>query len=188
MFVRRGRFARHQDIKALRGRVRGLGVLLVCVAGLGVGNLWLQHRLVTQRYTHLRADIARVLQELAPGTPLGQPTVHMRAKVRELDDRLRALEGVTGGPGSGLQLLRELSTRVPVSLPVQVDHLTITPETIELSGTTASYHDVAQLKEALETSPLFPTVKIVHPKAGPDTTTIVFTLTIMTAHTREAAS
>jgi Tfp pilus assembly protein PilN len=162
--------------------------MLVCVIGLGVGNLLLQHRIVTQRYAHMRADIARVLTELAPGTPLGQSTVHVRAKVRELDDRLRALGGVTGGQRSGLQLLRELSTRVPASLPVQVDHLTITPETIELSGTTASYHDVAQLKEALETSPLFPTVKIVHPKTGPDNKTIVFTLTITTAHTREAAS
>ena len=79
----------------------------------------------------------------------------MRAKVRELDDRLRALGGVTEGQRSGLQLLRELNTRVPASLPVQVDHLTITPETIELSGTTASYHDVAQLKEGTRSfSPL----------------------------------
>ena len=62
------------------------------------------------------------------------------------------------------------------------------PQAIELSGTTASYHDVAQLKEALEASPLFPTVKIVHPKTGPDNNTIVFTLTITTAHTREATS
>jgi len=186
--LRREQFARQQDIKSLRGRVLGLGVLLVCVAGLGVGNLLLQHRLVTQRYAHIRTDIARVLTDLAPGAPLGQSTVRVRAKVRELDDRLRALGGVTGGQRSGLQLLRELSTRVPASLPVQVDHLTITPETIELSGTTSSYHDVAQLKEALEASPHFPTVKIGHPKTGPDNKTIVFTLTITMAHTREAAS
>jgi type II secretion system protein L len=186
--LRRERFARHHDIKALRGRVLGLGALLVCVIGLGVGNLLLQHRIVTQRYAHMRTDIARVLTELIPGTPLGQSTVQVRAKVRELDDRLRALGGVTGGQRSGLQLLRELSTRVPASLPVQVDHLTITPETIELSGTTSSYHDVAQLKEALEASPHFPTVKIGHPKTGPDNKTIVFTLTITMAHTREAAS
>src|SRR5262249_20928766 len=137
---------------------------------------------------HIRADIARVSTELSPGAPQAHPLVHMRAKVRELDDRLRALGGVTGEQRSGLQLLRELSTRVPASLPVQVDHLTITPETIELSGTTTSYHDVAQLKEALEASPRFPTVKIGHPKTGPDNNTIVFSLTITMAHTREAAS
>ena len=61
MNLRRERFARHHDSKALRGRLLGLGVLLVCVAGLGVGNLSLHRRLVTQRYTHIRADIARVL-------------------------------------------------------------------------------------------------------------------------------
>jgi Tfp pilus assembly protein PilN len=186
--LRREQFARQHDSKALRRRVRGLGVLLVCVAGLGVGNLWLQHQIVTQRYTHMRADIARVVTELAPDKPLGQATVHVRAKVRELEDRLRALGGVTGEQRSGLQLLRELSTRVPASLPLQVDNLMIKPETIELSGTTASYHDVAQLKAALEASPLFPTVKIVHPKTGPDNTTIVFTLTVTMAHAREAAS
>jgi Tfp pilus assembly protein PilN len=186
--LRQEQFVRHHDSKSLRGRVLGLGVLLVCVAGLGMGNVLLQHQIVTQRYAHIRADIARVVTEVAPDKPLGQSAVHVRAKVRELDDRLRALGGVTGEQRSGLQLLRELSTRVPASLPVQVDHLAISPETIELSGTTASYHDVAQLKEALEASPLFPTVKIGHPKAGPDNTTIVFTLTITMARTREGAS
>jgi hypothetical protein len=114
--------------------------------------------------------------------------VHVRSKVRELDDRLRALGSITEVQRSGLWLLREISSRVPASLPVQADHLTITPETIELSGTTTSYDHVAKLKEAFEASPLFLTVKIVHPKTGSDNTTIVFTLTITTAHTREVAS
>jgi hypothetical protein len=38
MNLRRERFAPHQEITALRGRLLGLGVLLVCVAGLGMGN------------------------------------------------------------------------------------------------------------------------------------------------------
>jgi hypothetical protein len=56
------------------------------------------------------------------------------------------LGSITEVQHSGLWLLRELGSRVPASLPVQVDHLTITPETSELSGTTTFYHRVATLK------------------------------------------
>jgi Tfp pilus assembly protein PilN len=78
-----------------------------------------------------------------------------------------------------VQILREISARVPASITVNVDNLTITMDTTDLSGTTTSYDDVVKLKDALEASPYFTTVKINNTKADVDNK-IAFKLTITT--------
>jgi Tfp pilus assembly protein PilN len=185
--LRREHFELHRDIEELRGRLIGLGVMLICVAGLGICSLYLHNRLKTQRHEQLRTEIAKVFQETLPGTRPVQPPLQMRDKVRELDDRLRAFGGVTGAQLSGLRILREISARVPASVIVNVDNLTITTDTIDLSGTTTSYDDVVKLKEALEASGVFPSVKINNTRAGTDNK-IDFKLTITTAKTRDTTS
>jgi Tfp pilus assembly PilM family ATPase/Tfp pilus assembly protein PilN len=185
--LRRERFELHRDIQELRGRLIALGIMLVCVAGLGIGSLYLNNRFKVQRYEQLRAEIARVFAETFPGTRMSQPISQMRDKVKELDERLKAFGGVTGAQLSGLRIFREISARVPVTITVNVDNLTITIDSIELSGTTSSYDDVVKLKEALEASPMFPSVKINTTKSGTDNK-IDFKLTLTTAKTREATS
>jgi Tfp pilus assembly PilM family ATPase/Tfp pilus assembly protein PilN len=185
--LRRERFELHRDIQELRGRLIGLGIMLVCVAGLGLCSLYLNNRFKMQRHAQLRAEIARVFAETFPGTRIVQPTMQLRDKVKELEERLKAFGGVTGAQLSGLRILREVSARVPPSITVNVDNLTITIDTIDLSGTTTSYDDVVKLKESLEASPVFPSVKINNTKAGTDNK-IDFKLTITTAKTRDTAS
>jgi Tfp pilus assembly PilM family ATPase/Tfp pilus assembly protein PilN len=185
--LRREHFELHRDIQELRGRLIGLGVMLICVAGLGICSLYLHNRFKTQRYEQLRTETARVFQEAFPGTRLVEPKGQMRDKVKELDNRLQAFGGVTGAQLSGLRILREISARVPASVTVNVDNLTITTDTIDLSGTTTSYDDVVKLKEALEASALFPSVKINNTKAGADNK-IDFKLTLTTAKTRDTTS
>jgi type IV pilus assembly protein PilM len=182
--LRRERFERHGDIQELRGRLIGLGVMLVFVAGLGLFNLYLNDRFKTQRYIQLQQEIARIFRDTLPDTRMVQPTFQMREKIREIEERLRAFGGVTGAQLSGLQILREISARVPSSITVNVDTLTITTDTTNLSGTTASYDNVVKLKEALEDSPFFTTVKITNTKADVENK-IAFKLTITTAKTSD---
>jgi Tfp pilus assembly PilM family ATPase/Tfp pilus assembly protein PilN len=185
--LRRERFELHGDLQELRGRLIGLGIMLVFVAGLGLGSLYLDNRLKTQRLVQLRTEIARVFGETLPGTRMVQATLQVREKVRELEDRLRAFGGVTGAQLSGLRLLREISARVPASITVNVDSLLITTDATDLSGTTTSYDDVVKLKEALEGSSFFTSVKIGDMKADADNK-IRFKLTITTTKMRETTS
>lgn len=162
--LRQERFALHRDIQELRGRLIGLGVILILVAGLGLFSLYLNNRFKSQRYTKLNQEIARVFRKTLPDTRMVQPTFQMQGKIREIEERLRAFGGVTGAQLSGLQILREISARIPASITVNIDTLTITTNTTDLSGTTTSYPDVDRLKEALEASPFFSTVKITNTK------------------------
>jgi type IV pilus assembly protein PilM len=177
--LRREHFERHHDLQELRSRLIGVGIMLVCVAGLGLFSLYLNASYKTARLTQLRSEIARVFSDTLPGVRMAQPIVQMREKMRELEERLRAFGGVTGAQLSGVQILREISARVPASITVNVDNLTITMDTTDLSGTTTSYDDVVKLKDALEASPYFTTVKINNTKADVDNK-IAFKLTITT--------
>jgi general secretion pathway protein L len=116
-----------------------------------------------------------------------QPTFQVREKIRGIEERLRAFGGVTGAQLSGLQILQEISARIPASIVVNVDTLTITTATTDLSGTTASYDDVVKLKDALEASPFFTTVKITNTKTDVGNK-IAFKLTITTVKTLDQPS
>jgi general secretion pathway protein L len=180
--LRRERFELHRDIQELRGRLIGLGVLLVFVASLGLFSMYLNNRFKAQRYNRLQQEISRVFRNTLPDTRMVQPVFQIREKIREIEDRLRGFGGVTGAQLSGLQILREISAQVPPSITVDVDNLTITTATTDLAGTTTSYDDVVKLKDALAASQFFPAVKITNTKADVENK-VAFKLSITTAKT-----
>lgn len=185
--LRRERFKLHRDIEELRGRLMVLGCLLIFLAGLGVGSLYLDDRYKTQRYAQLQEEIARTFRTTLPQTRMVQPVFQLQEKVREIRDRMQAFGGLSGGRLSGLQALREISARIPASLTLNVDTLTITTGTVNMSGTTESYGDVEKLKEALEASPAIAVVKINTTKADA-ANKVAFKLTITAEKNRENAS
>ena len=109
-----------------------------------------------------------------------QLAFQLREKITEMQSRLRAFGGLDGAQLSVLQTLREISAHIPPSLTLNVDTLTMTPATVDMSGTTTSYDDVVKLKDALEASPAIGTVKINTTKAT-TTNQVTFQLTISAA-------
>ena len=185
--MRRERFALHRDIQELRGRLIGLGAILVLVAGLGLTSLYLNNRFKHQRYTQIQQQIAQIFRDTLPDIRMVQPTFQIRERVQDIEERMRAFGGVTGVQLSGLQILREISARVPDGITVEVETLTVSTDTTDLSGTTASYDNVVKLKDALEASPFFSTVKITNTKTDV-ANKIAFKLTISMAKTLEPLS
>ena len=166
--LRRGEFAPHSNLRELRGQLIALGVVAVAVASLGLGNLYLQNHFKAGRLAQLQDGIAKAFREVLPGTRLVRPVVQIREKIGDLDRRLRAFGGLAGAQLSGLQILRELSARVPASLEVEVDDLTIGGEVIELSASTASYDNVVKLQNAFAASPILSDVTINSTRQGPN--------------------
>ena len=164
--LRRGDFAPHSNLRELRGQLIALGVVGVAVAGLGLGNLYLKNHFKAGRLAHLQDGIAKAFREVLPGVRLVQPAAQIREKIGDLDRRLRAFGGLAGAQISGLQILRELSARVPASLEVEVDDLTISGEVIELSASTATYDNVVKLQNAFAASPLLSNVTINNTRQG----------------------
>ena len=166
----RGEFAPHSSLRELRGRLVVLGVLAGAVAALGLGNLYVQNNFKAQRLARLQNGIAEVFREIAPSARMVQPLAQAQERMRELQRRLRAFGGLTGTQLSTLQILREFSARVPASIKVEVDSLTINDDALELSASAASYDNVVSLQGALAASPLLDDVTINNTRQGANNT------------------
>ena len=168
--LRRAEFAPHSNLRELRGRLVVLGALACAVAALGLGNLHLQNHFKAQRLAQLQNGIAEVFSEIAPGSRMVQPLAQAQERMRGLQRRLRAFGGLAGTQLSALQILREFSARVPASLQVEVDSLTINEDAVELSASAASYDSVVSLQNALAASPLLDEVTINNTRQGSNNT------------------
>ncbi len=178
--LRREQFALHQDLQEIRGRLVMVGCLLVLLAAMGIGSLYLDTHFKAQRLKQLKTDIAQLFQATLPNERPIQPVFQMQEKVEEPRARLRNFGGLTGTQLSGLETLREISEKVPPSseLTLNVDSLTVTANTVDISGATKSIEDVVKLRDALEASPAIDEAKIIRNKKEPDKVSFKLTLTI----------
>ena len=168
--LRRGEFAPHSNLRELRGKLVVLGVMACAVGVLGLANLYLQNHFKAQRLARVQNGIAGVFSEILPGARMVQPLAQARERMRELERRGRAFGGLTGAQLSTLQILRELSARVPASLKVEVDNMTINGDSVEMSASAASYDNVVSLQSALSASPLLADVTINNTRQGSNNT------------------
>jgi Tfp pilus assembly protein PilN len=178
--LRREQFALHRNVEKLRGHLIALSCLTLLVLGLGLGKLYFDNRIKAQHHARLQQEITHIFQTTLPNTPMKQPAFQLREQVIAMQNRLRAFGGLDGARLSVLQTLREISAQIPSSLTLNVDTLTMTPTTVDMSGTTTSYDDVVKLKDALESSPAIATVKINTTKAT-TANQVTFQLTISAA-------
>lgn len=178
--LRRERFALHQDLQEFRGRLVVVGCLLVFLAAMGIGSLYLDAHIKAQRLQQLQAETAKIFQATLPGERPIQPVFQMQEKVEALRGQLRAFGDLTSTQLSGLETLREISAKIPPSsdLTLNVDILTITATTVDISGVTGSYEDAQKLRDALDTSPAIEEVKVIRLKNEGDKVAFKLTLTI----------
>ena len=184
--LRRGEFAAHSNLRELRGRLVALGVLGCAVVVLGLGNLYLQNHFKAQRLAQLQNGIAEVFSAVVPGARMVQPLAQAQERMRELQRRLRAFGGLTGAQLSTLQILREFSARVPASLKVEVDSLTINDDAIELNASADSYDNVVSLQNVLAASPVLDDVTINNTRQGSNNT-VQFRLSLRAPNGLEAS-
>jgi Tfp pilus assembly protein PilN len=178
--LRRERFARHQDLQEIRGHLVAGGCLLVFLAALGIGSLYLDAHFKAQHLQQLTTDIAQIFQTTLPDERPIQPVFQLQEKVEQINERLRTFGDLTGTQLSGLETLREISEKVPPSseLNLNVDSLTITANTVDISGVTDSYEDAQKLRDALATSPAINEVKVIRLKNEGSKVSFKLTLTI----------
>src|SRR5437899_1360938 len=122
-------------------------VLLALV--LGALDLGLVRYDLSRRDAGLRAAIARTASEALPGTRLVAPRAQLEAAVASaLRQRTRLGDGT-----SILEVLRELSTRVPGTVSLDLDQLTVDGDALDLRGRAASFDTVEALRRALASTP-----------------------------------
>jgi type IV pilus assembly protein PilM len=158
--LRRDEFAYKRDFEVLRRRflpTLAIAAALVVLMLMNVITILVKDR---REIARLDAQIAKVFRETQPGvTRIIDPLGQMRSGVSDMRRRARAL-GLYGGNVTALQVLRELSSRVPAGTDVTVTDLSIDENRIRVHGTTPSFEVVDQLKTELEAVPFFREVNV----------------------------
>ncbi len=129
------------------GSLRRAGTLAAAALALAVLDLGLVHHGLTRRDAALTAAIHREAAAALPSARLVAPRAELAAAL--------AARGRRGAArASGLGVLRELSTRVPASLRLDLDELAVDGDGVRLHGRAESFDAVDALRRALAASPL----------------------------------
>jgi hypothetical protein len=117
---------------------------------LGLVDLALLHHDLVRRDAMLQATIRTEAAAALPGTMLVAP----RAQLEEAASAAARRQAHLGGATSPLEVLREISLRLPPQLRLDLDEVVIDPDAVHVHGRAETFQAVDAVKRALAGSPL----------------------------------
>jgi len=151
------------------GRARRVGVALggvraaepdafrrtAVLAGLALALGALDTGLVRHQLARRDAALVRAIGDEAAAALPGVRVVAPRAQVEAAAAAATRRTVRRYGQGSALDVLREISVRVPLTVRLDLDELTVEPDALSVHGRAESFDAVDVLRRALAGSPLF---------------------------------
>ncbi len=132
---------------------------LVCVAGIGF--LVTDYRALHSRASDLHGEMVDLFKQTFPEvTRVVDPHVQMQSKLREVRSSEVSIP-LFSGDKRVLEILADISARIPKDLSLHVSRLVIDQESVQIKGTTDAYNNVDVIKTKLAASPHYAVVKIV---------------------------
>ncbi len=133
-------------------------IVLICFLGANIGS---DHYFLKQRHTYLAREITEITRSTFPDKqiPPGMEYQFFNAEIKQLKDEVSSNPSVGTKTGI-LDLLKEISQKIPQSLDVKIRRMVADGETVRLSGITDTFNTVEQIKNNLEASSVTNTVTI----------------------------
>jgi type II secretory pathway component PulL len=157
---RKGEFEVKKQVLGSTKELRKAAILLLVVLlflGLDFG---VDYHLLKKRYDVLDRKVTEVYRKTFPEvTRVQAPVQEMKARINEIKKSAFMMPGVRMDERV-IDLLKDISERVPKSMDVHVGRMVVDPETVQVSGDTDNFNTVDSLKGTLEPSPYFTTVTI----------------------------
>ncbi len=155
----------------------GIPILLGCM----LAGLYFNHefRMMTARQDGLRRQIAEVFTATMPiATRIVHPVQQLQVLVNEVKSTYRP-GGVTSLQYSIVDLLTEISARIPVAYSVKVVRLVVDTEALLLKAVTGDFNTVDNVQKELKKSPLFKEVVISSASQGTQGDEVSFELKLL---------
>ena len=134
-------------------------VLIIVFSLLGL-NLGIDYYSLRKQYNMLDQQITEVFQKTFPDAKrIVNPVHQMKAKVSEMKKSALSLPG-TAANAKVLDLLRDVSVRVPESADVHVARMVVDADAVLIRGETDTFNTVDTIKKGLEPSEYFSSVTI----------------------------
>jgi general secretion pathway protein L len=150
MNFRQDEFARRVDLTQYGSQFRQVGWRAAAVLLVGLAWVLVGITLGNRQAREVETQTAALYEQAFPGRPVPDNVLAaMRAAVQDAHSRADLL-GVYAGNLSALDILAELSARVPKNLPVIFEELNIDRRTIRIRGHTERFENVDRLRTELE--------------------------------------
>jgi general secretion pathway protein L len=149
---RRGKFKKKKRYDQFRGEVKRFAVyvsvvLLVLAAGFGA-----DYYVLKKEQGHLEQQIMSVFKKAFPdSTRIVDPVQQMKVKIREAKESL-FLPTDTVLQGAVVDVLRDITVRIPNAADLDVSSLVIDDEKVRLKGSTDDFNTVDGIKIGLQDS------------------------------------
>lgn len=157
---RRNEFAKAKPYQQIRKAAPKAGIFLFLFLSLLAADLIIDTYSLTREYQLLDQEIQAVFRQTLPQvTRIVDPVQQLRVAVEEM--KRASLSRPAGRPETGvLDLLREISARIPPAVHARMERLVVDPETVRLSGRTDAFNDVDRIKNELAEGKMFGSVAI----------------------------
>jgi len=136
---------------------------------------WTDYRRLHHRYTLLGREMEEIFRATFPDVQrVVDPLLQMESKLREVRAPAAVATPLFNGEKRALEILADISSRIPPSLSLHVSRLVIDRESVQIKGTTDAFNNVDAIKTSLAKSSRYQEVKIVSATAGKNKGTIRF--------------
>jgi len=138
-------------------------ILVSLIVFLSLFNLFAQLDLQEKYYRNLNQEISRVVKATLPQmtkVPRGMEAAIIKNEIEKKEKRWEPFRNLTGDYPSALEVLRELHSRIPERLKLDISELVISGKTLRIKASTTSFEMVSKLRKALESSPYFERVEL----------------------------
>lgn len=152
---RKEEFEAKKQFLKFRKDIRKGAIVLAVIMALVTFDFGVDYYGMKKRYNALDQQIMKVFTQTLPDVKkIVDPVQQMRVQI----GKMRETAGIFAAGGKGrsvLDLLADISSRVPYSLDVNVSRIVIDPEEIVIRGTTDTFNTVDSIKQGLDGSPFF---------------------------------
>ncbi len=160
MNFRQDEFARRVNLRRLGRELRTTGILAATVLALALASFGVRIGVENRRAGSIEGQTAALYQQAFPGQPAPtNPVAALREAVRGARSRADLL-GVYGGSYSALDLLAEISARVPKELAVVFDEFNVDRQSVRIRGYTESFENVDRLRAELASFEPFAQIRV----------------------------
>ena len=161
MNFRQAEFAYRTDLRQIFGRdLRWSAALLATAVLLAASTAATSITLDGRRAKRLEAQVARMYTEVFPDRPVPSNPVRAMSEASVAARERANFLGVYGGNRSALDLLGELSARVPDDLEVKFEEVSIDRRVVRIKAFAKSFEAADRLTAELAASPPFETAQV----------------------------
>jgi len=156
----KGQFAAQKFLAKHKGALIKTGILAAAMLVLMFFNLMMKTHSLNKRIDAINDQMTQVFKETFPEIKsVRYPFKEMQAKMRETRGNA-ALQTETGPHVRSIDIINNISEKIPASITVNLKRLVIQPDNVLVSGTTDTYESVDTIKSRLESIQQFEKVTI----------------------------